>query len=452
MSRVGREFSVWAAAGALAACGAVAWAQYPGRVDENQQSGAVHLRATGVLEYTGQLGKIKESRLVPIAVWDGTQYQPGALYLAQPAPLAVLSGTEYELESAGRPKGMFDVRDAEDLAGLWIGVGHYQAPPPPKPRLPPSRSNHTYEVKDYDPDKPHFAHVPSDDQQQNAAAESGAPALHPRSGGPDSGASASDNSGTAASQPPVDPDRPTFHYRTNPPATSTVRSAVDPDRPRLSYAAPDEQEKLAKPDALFGLPADMQQMTGISDTRPPETESWVFSWANPDDEATMKADLEQMAEQALAPPAPAAKTTRTAHRRAQAAAPAPLPMLTDEEFHAYSLSFGGGATMVLTARTAGSPTRYVTIIAQPDFYGKPQVLLKHVTEGDELDVMPRMRLIDAVDTVGNGRADLLFELRGQTFRQFAIYRIADGAATQVFVTQAASIGPANGGTASGGNS
>jgi hypothetical protein len=119
-------------------------------------------------------------------------------------------------------------------------------------------------------------------------------------------------------------------------------------------------------------------------------------------------------------------------------------MLTDQEFRAYSLSFGGGATMVLTARSTGSPAKYVTIIAQPDFYGKPQVLLKQVTDTDELDIMPRMRLIDAVDTVGNGRADLLFELRGHTFRQFAIYRIADGVATRVFVTQPSSIGPAGG--------
>ncbi|MGB7135796.1 MAG: hypothetical protein WBD46_10950, partial [Acidobacteriaceae bacterium] len=113
----------------------------------------------------------------------------------------------------------------------------------------------------------------------------------------------------------------------------------------------------------------------------------------------------------------------------------PLPMLTDEEFRAFNLSFGGGATMVLTARVTGDPVRYVTLIAQPDFYGKPQVLLKQVTTGNELDVIPQMRLIDAVDTIGNGRADLLFELRGQTFRQFAIYRIDGGVATRVFVTQ-----------------
>jgi hypothetical protein len=64
------------------------------------------------------------------------------------------------------------------------------------------------------------------------------------------------------------------------------------------------------------------------------------------------------------------------------------------------------------------------------------VLLRHVTTDDDLDVSPRMRLIDAVDPRGDGRADLLFELRGRTFRQFALYRVGGGQASQEFVTQA----------------
>src|ERR1700691_254752 len=118
MSRVRRGCLEWLAASAVAAaCALPACAQYPGHVDEEKQQTGVHLRATAVLEYTGDLNKIKESRLVPIAIWDGAQYQPGGLYLAQPAPLAVVAGTQYELESAGKPKGLFNIKDAEDLAG-----------------------------------------------------------------------------------------------------------------------------------------------------------------------------------------------------------------------------------------------------------------------------------------------------------------------------------------------
>jgi hypothetical protein len=453
MSRVeakipGGRVAAGFAAAVMVAFGFPAMAQYPGHVNENQQQNTTHLRATAVLEYTGQLGKINQSRLVPIAVWDGVQYQPGGLYLAQPAPLAVLSGTQYELESTGRPQGFFNVKNAEDVAGLWIGVGSYEAPPAPKPRAPLSASNHTYEIRDADPDKPHFAHVPADDQNQNGAPATTAknappvdpdrPTLHDRSGSESS--AGTDNSSGSSNQPDVDPDRPTFHRRSETASLpSANQSAVDPDRPHLSYTEPTEQEKLAKPDALIGVPMDMHQMIGVSDIRPLDTESWVFTWSNPDDEAKMKAALEQIAQQALAPPPPPAtlpsKVNTSAHRRTHQPPPPPLPMLTDEEFRAYNLSFGGGATMVLSARATGDPVKYVTIIAQPDFYGKPQVLLKQVTTTNELDVMPRMQLVDAVDTVGNGRADLLFELRGQTFRQFAIYRINGGTATQVFVTQ-----------------
>ncbi len=464
MSRVRTAcFELASIAGVAAACALPAYAQYPGHVDEAKQQNGTHLRATAILEYTGDLGKIKESRLVPIVIWDGMQYQPGGLYLAQPAPLAVLSGTQYELETAGKPKGFFNIKDSEDLAGLWIGVGSFEAPPAPKPRASPAKSGHTYEVRDVDPDKPHFAHRPADEQNQagpagteasSGGAGSGAgtgaqnappvdpdrPTLHPRPSGSDSGSSGAGSGPSSSSQPDTDTDRPTFHRRSN--ASGEVASAqpaIDPDRPHLGYTAPVDQSKLDKPTALFGLPPDMNQMAGISDDRAGDTESLVFTWSNPDDENKMKTALETIAQQAIVPPATAAatttKTASAAHRRAHApGAPAP-PALADEDFRCYSLSFGGGATMVLTAHSTGTPMKYVTIVAQPDFYGQPKVLLKQVTSDNALDIAPRYRLVDAVDTEGNGRADLIFELRGQTYRQFAIYRIAGGTATQVFETQ-----------------
>jgi hypothetical protein len=183
----------------------------------------------------------------------------------------------------------------------------------------------------------------------------------------------------------------------------------------------------------------MNQMAGVSDDRTGDTESWAFTWANPDDENKMKSALEDIAQKAISPPTsttPAKPaSSAVAHRKAhQPAAPA-APALADEDFRAYSLSFGGGATMIFTAHSAQAPLKYVTIVAQPDFYGQPKVLLKQVTTDNQLDVSPRFRLVDAVDTAGDGRADLIFELRGKTYRQFAIYRIAGGAATLAFVTQ-----------------
>jgi hypothetical protein len=268
---------------------------------------------------------------------------------------------------------------------------------------------------------------------------------------------------------------------------------VDPDRPHLGYTTPESQEKLAKPDALLGIPPDMKQIAGVSDNNSIDTQSFAFSWANPEDAQKMEDALEKAAIDAIGPvkpadveaaqntpdhptpsteqpstnagrpslqggrpsleggrptpdselhkttpsaaakpAAPRSRAKRSTAKKAPALGPA---VLEDEQFKVFSLSFGGGATMVFSAHAASDPGKYVTIIAQPDFYGNPQILLKQVATADNLDVTPRMRLIDAVDTQGNGRGDLVFELRGQTYRQFAIYRIGGDHATQVFLTQ-----------------
>jgi hypothetical protein len=45
-----------------------------------------------------------------------------------------------------------------------------------------------------------------------------------------------------------------------------------------------------------------------------------------------------------------------------------------------------------------------------------------------------MRLVDAVDAMADNRGELLFELRGATQRQFALYRVLRGQAEKLFVS------------------
>jgi hypothetical protein len=75
----------------------------------------------------------------------------------------------------------------------------------------------------------------------------------------------------------------------------------------------------------------------------------------------------------------------------------------------------------------------VTLVAQPNLYGNLAVLLKNVTDAAHLDDTPRMRLVDAVDAMADNRGELLFELRGQSQRQFALYRVLRGQVNQIFV-------------------
>jgi hypothetical protein len=139
------------------------------------------------------------------------------------------------------------------------------------------------------------------------------------------------------------------------------------------------------------------------------------------------------------PPAHTAPKSTLAHK----VPPKPPPVtLSEKDFRAYELSYNGGATLVFTAKASIGPNnagvtteKYVTIIAQPDFNGDPQVRLQSVTDPKHLDITPRMRLVDAVDATGDNQAELIFELRHESDRQFAIYRVRGTHAEQAFATE-----------------
>ena len=161
-------------------------------------------------------------------MWDGERYQPGGLYMAQPVPLTVLTGTQYVLEDAGTPKGLFDVKAAADVGGSWIAIGDYQKPPTPKEaKLKASRQLPVI----VDDSKPHFAHVPTGDTKEgaaNAKAQNNAPRvdpdrprLHQRSGEQ----SGSQNTEASNPAPPVDPDRPILREPAKPAAQAQSQAS-----------------------------------------------------------------------------------------------------------------------------------------------------------------------------------------------------------------------------------
>lgn len=122
-----------------------------------------------------------------------------------------------------------------------------------------------------------------------------------------------------------------------------------------------------------------------------------------------------------------------------AAAPAQTALL-DEDLRGYTLSYGGDPTFVYVAHTDGVGTamRYVTVVAQANGLGGGlgdlKVALASVTDAGHLDRTPRLRFIDAVDAEASNRASLLFELRGQSSRQFALYRVIAAKPDQIFLT------------------
>jgi hypothetical protein len=490
---------------------ALAGAQYVGKVPEGNKPPP--LRAVSVYEYTGSMKKPNASRLVPVVVWDGSNYQPGGLYLANPDPLAVAPGTQYVLEPDGVPSGLYNVLASSQLNGGWVGLGRYAAPPapPPPPKLHVSK------------DLP----VLQGGSTGRDTADEGGPVLHRRTGSESGGSGTTtstsgsggsgptlhrrDGSGssTASPQAPADdPDRPRLHEGAAPPAPSADRPLLhraaganagaegapppDPGRPRLRYGTQEEEESRvlptllkAPPQTLGNTSVSIGQVVAVSDVTIDEPHSYTYAWPTPAAQTAAETEMHRLALRAVAnaaqasfgpaaasdaalrqaadaadaaestvgpvagastPPArPAASTQTTRRKHAKSAsktiATRPDPLL-DPDLHTFQLSYGGPVTLVYSAHTAaeGPQRRYVTVIAQLDFYGKPRKLFAQTTRGDMLGQTPALHLIDAVDATGDHRADLLFDERTSDAedathdRQFALYRVVNGQADEVYAT------------------
>jgi hypothetical protein len=505
----GRRIAAGFVLGALAA---TACAQYPGLVTKTDKSQPV-LRSVAVLEWTGEAGKPSASRLVPVAIYDGEQLNDATIYLTRPEPLALAGGTEYELQTAGKPSGLFDVFSAGEFHDSWFGFGAWKplsAAAAAKAAGAFNTSSLLNPVDAAEDDKPvlkrkHPKDADTDDastkapsatsgtnsgigstgdtkKAQDTSADPDRPALK-RKSSDDSATTTASTSGSKSTAD-ADPDRPTIRKKKNvvdagQMETSTI--APDPDRPRLKRGKPADLVNTEDP-RLTGLPPTMQQAVAVSDANNRAEHPWKYTWANPEDETKMKVALEGMARTALGldtPPAPAKPVRKATTPRKKSMLPAAPPepvALVDEQFRVFELAYGATATLVLTASSPkppdvpdvtqadtdkppaihrGKPTattakqdtstklppkpvpqKFVTLVAQPDLYGGVLVLYKSVTDSAHLDENPRMRLVDAVDAMGDNRGELLFELRGQTQRQFALFRVLRGSAERLFATVA----------------
>ena len=476
---------------------ACVWSQYgvqtTGQAAKKAKD-APALRAVAVLEWTGEEqkpgvpGKIKTSRLVPVSIFDGEKLEDAGFYLARPQPLALAGEVEYLLKKNGATVGLFDVKNAGQEMGSWVGYGEWKAPPAARPAFAAAPK---LDENDEDDEKPVLHRKKHDDDPQP---QSGGTGQGNGQGGSKSGASSTagasqasgSNSGSGDGS-----DRPVLHKKDSGDSSGSGGGAQsdddrpvmkkpkgkqpedighaealpevsDPDRPRLQRGKDNSQSLKVLP-SLMGLPSDMQQTVGVSDVKDKPDHPWGFAWANPDDEEKMKETLEDQARIALgiaaaqtpAKPGSAAsksgsstakRSSTSAKKTAKPTVPAAPAALDAEQFRVFELAYGSGATLVFSAQVSNGPDRerFVTLIAQPDLYGGLRILFKSVTDTAHLDETPRMILVDAVDALADNRGELLFELRGATQRQFALYRVTRGTAEQIFVTNGAAYGSISG--------
>jgi hypothetical protein len=285
----------------------------------------------------------------------------------------------------------------------------------------------------------------------------------PPSTPPDTTSSTTDGAPTSAD----DPDRPTLKRHSAQDAKKTGSSAAndvgtvsgtgtslndDPTRPNLHHGKPASAMTETDLPKLAGLPPNLHQMVAVSDAANRDPHPFTLEW---DDDAQHQAVLQKMQGMArvqlvaygsaAASTAPALATTakktspataasRTSRPTTTAAAP-PVPLL-DEELKAYTLSYGGAPTYVYSANTGGTGAalRFVTIVAQTDGVGDIKPAIQSVTDAAHLNRSPKMQFVDVVDAEASNRASLLFELRSQNARQFALYRVIASHPEQIFLT------------------
>lgn len=189
------------------------------------------------------------------------------------------------------------------------------------------------------------------------------------------------------------------------------------------------------PSAIAGVRTAPAKGT-ISGTTPPDSGPPTLKRGVPEKSSVSTED--QLPMQASLPSAAtnlskttAKRTGAKGHHAAMTTSPVPL---VDEELKGYTLSYGGAPTYVYMAHTleTGAVMRYVTIVAQDNGMGELKIALASVTDAAHLDRTPWMRLVDAVDVEASNRASLLFELRGQSSRQFALYRVIAAKSEQIF--------------------
>jgi hypothetical protein len=501
------------------------------------------VRAVGVYEWTGDRAKPTASRLIPVTIFINGKLEDAGEYLARPVPLALDSGTVYEVDRAGVPQGLLDLQYASHLNASgsgatdnvtnfddgWFGYGTFTNPPAPKKTVALKESKRPAQIESSKPDtaktsgdRPTFSRRPDaapteDKTQPDTTAQTPGTGTPAKPG--DSTAKAGDSTtkagdasstktdksaSTSDSKNDDDPDRP--HLIRKPDATTqdsgtpsgTTQTtgtgtstgtvpADDPDRPTLKKRSPEEAKK-AKREAsessasglatslnddpnrptlhrgkgqqaiteaefpkLKGVPSNLNQAVAVSDAKTRPVHDFSRPWEDDTEKATILAKMQEMARTQIATyrskaattPAPAPKaapakpTPNSKLRRPKSPAPPPPPEpLLDEELKGYTLSYGGAATYVYTARTDGEGTTliYATVVAQMDALGTLQSVIQSVTDAAHLDRTPWMRLVDVVDAEASNRASLLFELREKDSRQFALYRVIAARSEQTFLT------------------
>jgi hypothetical protein len=403
-------------------------------------------RAVGVLETF----KNGSRRLVPVTFFYEKRYYDATFYHATPVPFTLYSETVYEVQQLGKPLGTFTVQSATQNSAAWFGNGRFKAAPDaatlakkaaPAPVVVEDSSRPVLHRKEgsegdnpqahpapakgataaeEDPDRPKLHR--KDDSTASTGTAPAAPSApaSKTSGGTKSGT----QSGTQAGGQSAAQSAPQSAPQAANQAEAKLTPSDDPDHPVLRRGKPiQEQAGRDLPD--FKKEEPVSRMVAVSDAGTSELQPLIYL-STEEERNRIEAQARELAsselrkvaaQRGLGPLAPqktAVPVKMAAGKKGAAkAGESKLPELKfeDEQFVPFDLDYNNYATVVYSGRYTPDPAQakswVVTVIARQD---ESKLVKLHSTVSDprELDLYPEVRLVDAVDADGYGRAALLF--------------------------------------------
>lgn len=284
-------------------------------------------RAVGVYEWTGDLAKPDAARLIPVSLYMDGRFQDAGVFLAQPIPLALETGTVYAIQRAGDLMGTLDLDYARDVVdkrsnaddnplGAWYGYGRFLplSAEPARSKLVQHSATPAVIVGSDDDSRPHFVapRRPSDDKGTTTTAKNSTPVPpddpdRPHMTKRDSDSADNDPASLGTKDIEDDPDRPTLGHRDDQDTKKQKKKKesgsgvepmptslnADPDRPELHRG---KIESATAPPQLTGVPASLHQAAAVSDAANNSPHVFTREWDSSTERAQTMAAMQKLAE------------------------------------------------------------------------------------------------------------------------------------------------------------
>jgi len=448
-------------------------------------------RAIALLQLTSK-GK---ATLVPIAIQVDGKFYDASVYKADPVPMALESGTVYEVEQTGESLGLFTVggalhSKAVNSAHPWIGSGLYLLNGTEAAKSTRKAEDVPVGLGSSGSDEP--PRLSRKDNSKPATSAGSVPASSssgkdsttkdPTSATPSGTASSSEKPAAPASSAPsssspsaVSSDKDARKSGTTPGTAPATPAASDKAadqgggnyyRPTLRrgkpvQSAPPEEESVPQPAVASktgapsapGTPAvpapeSVQLVPAISDGGGPEPKPYKFYWKTGEEDERRTQMLAGAGDEVRAYANALLKNRILAKPLATKATPVhkpsakPVqPVFENVQFRAFDVWLNNQPVMILSAEghfppapgTTTEPEVYsITLVARTDIYGNLRKVFSAVTDKFHLDVTPRLELIDAVDADGDNRGELLFHETNDAGSGYVIYRASADKLVKMF--------------------